>query len=134
VVFAWRVTQSKKEGSEVKYAVIAAALAMSAGTALAQDARMSPEDIKSAWVGKKVQAQTIKGVQIEMRLATDGSATLGGGFTDSGKWRLTDTGYCATWQKIRGGKEACLTVVRRGEKTLVLNPDGSTNTEVLKVE
>jgi len=125
---------SKKEESEVKYAVAFAALAVVASSTLAQDARLSPEEIKAAWVGKKVVAQTVKGVAIEMRLAPDGTATLGGGFTDAGHWRLTDTGYCATWRKIRGGKEGCLTVVRRGDKTFVLNADGSTNSEILKVE
>jgi hypothetical protein len=115
-----------------------AALGIVAGATLAQaqaqDTRLSPEEIKSSWVGKKVLAQTMKGAQIEMRLVADGTATLGGGFTDSGTWRLNDTGYCATWQKIRGGKEACLTVVRRGDKMFVLNADGSMNTEILKVE
>jgi hypothetical protein len=120
----------------LKYAVAFAAIAVAAtsSSVFAQDTRLSPDEIKAAWVGKKVVAQTAKGVNIEMRLATDGTATLGGGFTDSGHWRLSDTGYCATWQRIRGGKEGCLTVVRRGDKMFVLNADGSTNTEILKVE
>jgi hypothetical protein len=118
----------------MKYPVIAAALSLAMCGALAQDTRLSPDEIRAAWVGKKVLAQTSRGAQFEFRMMADGSATVSGGVNDTGTWRLNETGYCATWQKIRGGKEGCLTVVRKGDKTLVLNADGSTNTEVLKVE
>ena len=117
----------------MKQALIALAITAVAAAAFAQDARMSPDAIKAAWVGKKVQAQTPKGVPLELRLVADGTASVSGGVNDTGTWRLTDTGYCATWQKLRGGKEGCFTVERRGTGTFVINADGSVNTEVLRV-
>ena len=53
--------------------------------------------------------------------------------TDVGKWRLSETGYCVTWDKIRSGQEACFTVVRDGTSIRVLNSDQSPSAEVLRI-
>ncbi|TAG33978.1 MAG: hypothetical protein EAZ34_06775 [Polaromonas sp.] len=103
----------------------------------AQDAVMTPEEIQSAWVGKTVIALITSGPSmgrvVELQLKADGSAELTGAAADSGAWRLSDKGYCATWKKIRAGKEGCFTVVRKGSELLVLNADGSPNTTVTAV-
>lgn len=116
----------------IPFVLVIAALA---GPAAAQDTRLSPDQIKAAWVGKKVFGKAGNGAPLELKMKDDGTAEVTvGNFYDRGKWRLTETGYCAQWYKLRAGKEACLTVVRRGEATLVLNEDGSTNTEILRIE
>ena len=103
----------------------------------AQDALLTPLEIQSAWVGKTVIALIAggpsKGKVVELQLKADGSADLAGSFVDSGTWRLSDKGYCATWKKIRAGQEGCFTVVRKGSELQVLNPDGSPNSIVTAV-
>ncbi len=103
----------------------------------AQDAVMTPEEIQSAWAGKTVVAMIASGPSmgkaVELQLKADGSAELTGSFADTGTWRLSDKGYCATWKKIRAGKEGCFTVVRKGSELHVLNADGSPNTTVTAV-
>jgi uncharacterized membrane protein len=103
----------------------------------AQDALMTPQEIQSAWVGKTVIALIAGGPSmgkvVELQLKADGSADLAGSSVDSGTWRLSDKGYCATWKKIRAGQERCFTVVRKGSELQVLNADGSPNTTVTAV-
>jgi hypothetical protein len=103
--------------------------------AWAQDQAVTPGEIKSTWVGKKVFGRASNGGLLDFAMLPDGSASLAvGNFSDTGVWRLTETGYCAKWTKLRGGQEGCFTVVRRGSDVLVLNPDGSTNVQVLRVQ
>jgi hypothetical protein len=115
-------------------AIVCGLAAVSAGAA-AQDQAMTPDEIKSSWIGKKVFARSAAGGLVDFSMLSDGSATVAvGNTTDTGTWRLTPTGYCATWQKLRGGQESCFTVVRRGADTFVLNADGSVNTQILRVQ
>ena len=113
---------------------LAVMLAATVAPAMAQDQPMTGEDIRRAWVGKKVFGRSTTGGLLDMHLRADGSAQVAvGNMTDSGAWRTTDSGYCAKWQKIRAGEERCFTVVKRGDKVLVINPDGSVGTEILRV-
>ena len=73
------------------------------------------------------------GKTIELKLNVDGSAELGGSLSDTGTWRLSDKGYCATWKKIRAGQERCFTVVRKGSDMQVFNPDASLNSTVTQI-
>ncbi|HUR88494.1 MAG TPA: hypothetical protein VMZ74_05340 [Ramlibacter sp.] len=99
----------------------------------AQDVPYPPDDIKAKWVGKKIFARASNGQLVDLTLDADGNATVAvGNLVDSGRWRLWEKGYCAKWQKIRAGQEACLTVVRRGSDIYVLNADGSVNAQVLR--
>jgi len=93
-----------------------------------------PSRIQAEWVGKTVEARAADGKSYLMSLKPDGTAALGGAGNDVGNWRLTDTGYCAKWTKIRGGAERCFTVRRTGGETVILNPDGSVNTTVVSVK
>ncbi len=107
-------------------------------TAKAQDVPVPPQEIKAAWVGKTIVAAIgsgpMAGKTIQMQLKTDGSAEVAGAISDSGTWRLSEQGYCATWKKIRAGQERCLTVVRKGAEIQILNPDGSLNSTVNQVQ
>ena len=102
--------------------------------AQAQDVALTPQDIKVTWIDKTIvgviQAGPLAGKTIEMHLKSDGSADIAGAIADVGTWRLSDSGYCATWKKIRSGQERCFTVVQKGSEQHVFNPDGSINTVI----
>ena len=104
----------------------------------AQDTAMTPQEIQAAWIGKTVSAKIGAGPSVgkvvELELKADGSAQLGGALLDSGAWRLSEKGYCATWKKIRAGQEGCFTVVRKGSELHVLNLDGSLNSIVTAIK
>jgi len=104
------------------------------GVVIAQDVPLSGEQIRAAWVGKKVFGRAGSNL-LEFRLHPDGTGDLavGNSFQDTGTWRIVEGGYCATWKKVRNGQERCFTVVQRGGTTLVLNPDQSVNAEVIRV-
>ena len=105
--------------------------------ALAQDGAMSPQAIESAWVGKTVigtiGAGPLAGKQMQLMMNRDGSITIDGAVVDTGTWRLSDQGYCATWKKIRAGQERCFTVVRKGTEQIVSNPDGSLSATITEI-
>jgi len=101
---------------------------------VAQDSPMSPDEIKQAWVDKKVFSRGSTGAFFDFYLRSNGTAeVVGNSGSDSGTWRLSDTGYCTTWKKIRAGTERCFTVVKKGSSLIVFNPDLSVAAEVLKV-
>jgi hypothetical protein len=94
--------------------------------AVAQDQVVSGEQIQKDWVGKTMIGADAKGNAVTMKFQVDESVTLAAGsIRDSGKWRVTESGYCTTWKVIRAGQERCYTVRREGSKFTVLNPDGS---------
>ncbi len=94
--------------------------------ALAQDGPVPPKEIQETWVGKDLTGTTVAGAPVLMRLVSDGKASIKAGATsDVGTWRLSDRGYCTTWQVIRPGQERCFTVVRSGATFNIANPDGS---------
>ena len=103
----------------------------------AQDAAMTPQEIQAAWVGKtligSIGGGPSAGKVIELQFKADGVAELGGSLSDTGTWRLSHKGYCATWKKIRSGQERCFTVVRKGADAQVFNPDGSLNTTITQI-
>ena len=106
--------------------------------ALAQDGLLSPQDIQANWVGKTmlgvVGSGPSAGKNVEFTMNSDGTASVSGAATDTGTWRLSEQGYCATWQNIRRGQERCFTVLRKGDVFQVFNPDGSLNTTVSQVK
>ena len=103
----------------------------------AQDGRLSPQDIQAAWVGKTVVgiigSGPSAGNSIEFKMNADGTAAVSGAAVDTGTWRLSELGYCATWKKIRSGQERCFTVIRKGSEQQVINPDGSVNTKLTQI-
>jgi hypothetical protein len=113
-----------------------AALALSAaGVATAQDARMTPEEIKASWVGKKTLVRGASGALFDLYFKADGTIDISGNsFSDSGVWRLSDQGYCATWKRIRAGEERCFTVGKSALNLQVFNPDGSVSGTIVRVE
>lgn len=115
---------------------LAAAVVASAPIAQAQDAEqtVSGEEVRRLWVGKKIFARSPTSGLLDFHMRADGTTQLSmTSMNDTGTWRPTETGYCATWQRIRAGQERCFTVVKRGGTTYVLNPDKSISVEVLRV-
>ncbi|HSH91778.1 MAG TPA: hypothetical protein VK996_17470, partial [Ramlibacter sp.] len=104
------------------------------GIASAQDTLMTPDEIKTQWIGKKLFARSGTAGLIDFTMRADGSADVSGNnLADTGTWRLSSDGYCATWKKIRAGQERCFTVVKKGAVATVLNPDKSVSAEILRV-
>ncbi|NWG73867.1 MAG: hypothetical protein HXY24_04560 [Rubrivivax sp.] len=124
-----------KPATMIACATCAAALTATT-SALAQDADWTADRIKSEWVGKKVFSRGASGQLADLWLKEDGGAevSLANGFSDAGKWRLSDTGFCTKWQKIRNGEERCFTVRNRMGQVQVINPDGSLNSTVIRVQ
>lgn len=125
-----------KLGTWTARAAGAVVLTVATGVVVAQDDNWPPERIKSEWVGKKVFSRAANGQLADFWMKEDGSAELGlaNGFSDTGQWRLSDTGYCAKWQKIRNGEERCFTVRNRMGQVQVINPDGSVNATIIRVQ
>ena len=94
-------------------------------SAIAQEVAVTPKEIQDQWVGKTLVGVTANGGKVTMMLKADGAAELWGAVNDVGTWRVSDTGYCTTWKKIRAGQERCFTTRRSGTNITVLNPDGS---------
>lgn len=111
-----------------------ALVAVAAPCAQAQDIPLTGEEIRKVLVGKKIFGRSGSNL-VEYRMNPDGTSEVSAGtsYQDTGTWRSTDTGYCATWKKLRNGQERCFTVVRRGGSMLVLNPDQSVGTEILRI-
>jgi len=103
-----------------------ATVAFATMTASAQDVAVTAKEIQDTWIGKELVGTTASGANVTMRMEPDGKASLTAGNTsDSGTWRISDTGYCTTWKTIRAGQERCFTVARAGNAFKVMNPDGS---------
>lgn len=94
--------------------------------ASAQERALTPDDVKETWVGKVAIGITTSGTPVELRLQTDGNASVVAGTTvDSGTWRLFEKGFCTTWKKIRTNQERCFSGVVKDSVVTVFNPDGS---------
>jgi len=102
--------------------------------ALGQDAPMTGQQIQDTWAGKDLVGNAASGARLLMRLEKDGTATVAAGnMSDTGTWRPHESGYCATWVKIRKGEERCFTVIQSGSSYKVLNPDGSASGSITAI-
>ena len=92
---------------------------------------LTPQQISTFWVGKTLVGNTASGAPVTFRINPDGSAEVRAGNTDdTGRWHLSDTGYCVTWKRLRGGKEGCLTVQRDGDLYMAYFADGQLSAKV----
>ena len=93
--------------------------------ARAQSVPVAPAEIRDKWSGRTLQGRTPGGAAVAMSFKSDGKAELSGAASDTGTWRVSDNGYCTTWNRIRAGQERCFTVRRAAGRIEVFNPDGS---------
>jgi hypothetical protein len=118
----------------------AASLLIGLGPACAEEPLMTPDEIKTVWVGKKLLLEVPTNqawsgyVHADLYLKTDGSVELqGSGWGHTGKWRLSNDGYCTTYKTLRNGAERCFTVVKNGPTASIVNPDKSVASRVVRV-
>jgi hypothetical protein len=106
--------------------------------AFAQDVLLSGVEIRAEIVDKKIFARSAgNGRLFDLLMRGDGSMTVAfdNNFSDVGRYRITEDGYCASWEKIRKGVEACFKVVRRQGKFVVLNAnDNQVSAEIIRVD
>ena len=100
--------------------VVPGALLFAAASALAQAQAQSGKQIFQSWLGKLLDYELPDGQKGVVIYAADGTVKASGAISDTGKWRLTDDGYCVTWTKIRGGREGCLTIAPWGSGFLLV--------------
>lgn len=110
-------------------------LAVAAVTAGAQETLWTPAQIKAEWAGKKLFSRAASGGFVDVWFKEDGTLELAtNNFSDRGTWRLSEKGYCTTYEKIRNGEERCFTVATRSGQVQVINPDGSLSGTVLRTQ
>ena len=121
----------------VRFAAVLCSFSTLSMSVLAQNVLLTPKDIQATWVGKTmvgaVGSGPVIGKRIEFTMNPDGTALVSGAAVDTGTWRLSEQGYCATWKKIRGGQERCFTVIRKGSELEVINPDGTLSTTINEI-
>lgn len=86
---------------------------------------LKPDQIQILIAGKKILGQAANGGMFDVQMTADFTATTSAAGGDTGKWRLSEDGYCATWTKIRKGAEACFKISKSGLNYFVIGPDGS---------
>jgi hypothetical protein len=111
---------------KVRNPLALAIVALLPAVAWSQDAPISGKEIQDTWAGKELVATGVNGARLFMRLEADGKASVSSAsMSDTGTWRAHESGYCATWSRIRAGEERCFTVLKSGGNFKILNPDGS---------
>jgi hypothetical protein len=73
---------------------------------------MTPQQISSDLVGKSWSGKLYNGSPTTQVVNADGTIRIEGGLNDGGRWRLSDNGYCVTWNRMRHGVETCYVVER----------------------
>lgn len=103
---------------------IVVAAAAATGTAASE---LSGSELKATLVGKNLQWRTSDGKLYGKTVySPNGKAALSGsnvptGASDEGTWRITGNKLCATWRKLRQGKESCFTATKRKDGAVLLS-------------
>jgi hypothetical protein len=96
---------------------------------------MTPQQISSDLVGKSWSGKLYNGSSATQVVNADGTIRIEGGLNDSGRWRMSDKGYCVTWNRMRHGVEGCYIVERAPSGHYVIRrPDGQLVMTVTSVQ
>jgi hypothetical protein len=95
---------------------------------------MTPQQISSDLVGKAWSGKLYNGSSTTWVVNSDGTARIEGGLNDSGHWRMSDKGYCVTWNRMRQGKEGCYIVEHTPSGHYVVRREGKLIMTVTSVE
>ncbi|HEY2527165.1 MAG TPA: hypothetical protein VGJ20_04315 [Xanthobacteraceae bacterium] len=99
----------------VRGAVSSAFLTVSSFAFATPAVKLSPTDIQSTFFnGKPFTASTPSNVKFKMTFTADGKMKrepLGTGARGEGTWKLSENGFCTTWN---GSKPGCFTLVNAG--------------------
>lgn len=107
-----------------KWAVVAAPALLLAGGLEAQALdKVTPDQIKTTFAtGTPFTSTSPNGKVVTLTFKADGSAQRhdkgGKGKPETGKWRVSATGYCSTWGN---STEHCYTVLKDGDTYPVMN-------------
>jgi hypothetical protein len=82
---------------------------------------MTPQQISSDLVGKSWSGTLYNGSPTTQVVDADGTIRIEGGLNDSGRWRMSENGYCVTWNRMRHGVETCYVVERTPSGHYVVN-------------
>ena len=113
-------------------------LMAASGAALAAET-LTPQQISEQLVGKTLVGHNHLSSNkpkwpVVMQFKPDGTVELefnhNKNWSDTGRWHLSDTGYCVTWTKFKSGQERCNTVQRDGEVYRTIHADGSPSMEL----
>lgn len=87
--------------------------------------QLSPAQIMAEWSGRSLQAFfPNSGRTTAVTFNEDWSLTVSvKDFQDNGTWRLSYSGYCSKWTKIREGKEECYIVRKNGSEYRIYKMD-----------
>jgi hypothetical protein len=95
-------------------------------TPVEQGTPMTPKEITTDLVGKSWVGKMSNGSETTQTVNADGTIQISGGLNDRGRWRMSDNGYCATWNRMRHGAEGCYTIDRTPSGHYVIRrADGS---------
>lgn len=108
--------------------VLAAALALPASGALAEDAALTGDELKKAISGKTVFLK-ISGFELPIKYAANGrmsgkmstvaaSLSRGDGSSDSGKWWVENDQLCQKWTAWMDGKTYCYKLTQLGKASV----------------
>ena len=77
---------------------------------------MPQQELKQALLGKTLEFRTRQGATGKVRYSRSGKVKLWNHNydprIDKGTWRFKGNSVCATWKKLRNGREACFTATR----------------------
>ena len=116
----------------MKTCIFAIACLLGMSQAAYAQTKLTPEQIQSDIVGHSMLGKNPQGQTFDFKMFVDGTMKTESFGGDKGVWRLSKDGYCATWERLRGGKEACFQVSKPLLNYLVHNPDGSVTTVIKK--
>ena len=102
-----RTTGTMSAGLMVVLAALSGCLAP-----VEQGTEMTPKQISTDLVGKSWSGKMSNGSPTTQTVNADGTITIAGGLNDKGRWRMSDNGYCVTWNRMRHGVEGCYIVER----------------------
>jgi hypothetical protein len=103
-------------------------LTWSLGAVMAEQA-LSAKELKALFSNSTQTGETRKAKRYWLYKRPDGTMTYKheDGWTDEGKWWVTDDGKsCTQLETVRKGKVRCSQILHVGDKYKVLRPDGST--------
>ena len=119
-------------GKAMKYlsgvGVLILALTWSLGAVSAEQA-LSAKELKALFSNSTQTGETREAKKYWLYKRSDGTMTYKheDGWTDAGKWWITDDGKsCTQLEIVRKGKVRCSQILRIGDKYKVVRPDGST--------
>lgn len=118
--------------------VLAAAMAMPATAALAEDGALAGDALRKAISGKTVFLK-ISGFELPIRYAANGrmsgkmstvaaSLARGDGATDTGKWWVSEGQLCQQWSSWMNGKSYCYRLTQKGKQVQWVRNDGRSGT------